>query len=341
MARTKSSKPKSPSPDTTAIILAKQERLDALQKEHQWLLKQIKRKRTELKNLLEQMRSLATEIFGQAAPSFQKLIALDREIHALFAEIFRTRKFGKQTLPKIEGVYRSLQMMGIISPSEAEDAEAEATDDVNDFEEQQDERNSFNLPGLEFPPRPSRNVRQTFLRLAEIFHPDKVTDGETAMRHTEIMKEINRAYNEGDFARLLEIERQHQTEASVALDHSSDDLERLCSQLSQNNQLLKDQYEELKRELRLVRDTPEGAMVVDYRACVREGINPVEAMLSQAKAEVKATEEIRNFVKDFRDQKMTIKKFLAEPTSQDEVSLEQAEALLEEMFGVQISLQRR
>jgi len=56
----------------------------------------------------------------------------------------------------------------------------------------------------------SRQIRRTFLRMAEIFHPDKVTDPETRMRHNEIMKEVNRAYKEGDIAKLLEIERQYQ-----------------------------------------------------------------------------------------------------------------------------------
>ncbi len=57
-------------------------RLEVLEKEHQSLLKQIKRKRTELKNFVEQMRSLATEIFHRATPSLKKLSDLDREIHA-------------------------------------------------------------------------------------------------------------------------------------------------------------------------------------------------------------------------------------------------------------------
>ncbi len=36
-----------------------------LEEKHQWLLKQIKRKRTELKNFMEQMGTLGTEIFQQ------------------------------------------------------------------------------------------------------------------------------------------------------------------------------------------------------------------------------------------------------------------------------------
>lgn len=346
MARKTAKSKSTPSQATAALALQSKERLDALQKEHQWLLKQIGRKRKELQNFLEKMRSLATEIFGRGSASFQKLTNLDREIHALFAEIFRTRKFGKQTLPKIEGVYRSLQMMGVISPKPEAEAEAEELEESSEADEtgedwqEQERSNTFDSPAPDTSPRPSRNIRQTFVRLAEIFHPDKVTDGETAARHTEIMKEINRAYKEGDFARLLEIERQHQADTSVTVT-AGDDMEREYARLAENNQILKDQYEEIKRELRLVRNTPEGEMVKDYRACVREGIDPIEEMLSEADSEVKALEEIRNFVRDFRDKKITIKEFLAGPTSKEGMDLEQMEALLEEMFGMPVTLVRR
>ncbi len=58
----------SPSPvdsaSTSSLGLSSfHERHRILEEKHQWLLKQIKRKRTELKNFLDQMRSLATEIF--------------------------------------------------------------------------------------------------------------------------------------------------------------------------------------------------------------------------------------------------------------------------------------
>lgn len=90
-------------------------RLQFLEKSHQSLLKQIKKKLTELNNFVEQTRTFATEIFHQASPSFQKMAELDQEIYALFKEIFTTRKFGKQTFKNIEAVYLKLQLTGIIS----------------------------------------------------------------------------------------------------------------------------------------------------------------------------------------------------------------------------------
>ncbi|MDD1475162.1 J domain-containing protein, partial [Dolichospermum sp. ST_sed4] len=84
----------------------------------------------------------------------------------------------------------------------------------------------------------SRKIRQTFLRLAEIFHPDKVKDNETQMTHTEIMKEINKAYQDGDLARLLEIERKYEVGETID-NNSEDDLSRKCKNMEQHNQILK------------------------------------------------------------------------------------------------------
>ncbi len=108
----------SSSPSTVATGLALSElhlRLEFLEKQHQSILKQIKKKRTELNNFVERTRSLATDVVHQTTKSFQKIAQLDQEIHALFETIFTTRKFGKQTLKKIQAVYRQLQFAGIIS----------------------------------------------------------------------------------------------------------------------------------------------------------------------------------------------------------------------------------
>lgn len=77
----------------------------------------------------------------------------------------------------------------------------------------------------------------TFLRLASIFHPDKVTNQENQEDYAEIMKEINRADQEGDMARLLEIERQHQLNKSINLENASNsEIERQCDRLEMDNQ---------------------------------------------------------------------------------------------------------
>lgn len=344
------SSPSAFSPATPLALSSLHIRLETLEKEHQWLLKQIKKKRTEQKNFLEQMRSVATEIHGRCTPCFQKMASLDEEIHTLFDEILTARKLGKQTKKNIQQVYRSLQVAGIISVKldftedgipeeffEAEEEENDFSDLPNEdgyqyqnseqgHQEAQPNFSSANKSGE------SKKIRQTFLRLAEIFHPDKVKDSDIQMHHTEIMKEINKAYQEGDLARLLEIERLHQVEESFSID-SEDDLTRQCKKLEQHNEFLKTQYENLKSELRLTKSTDEGQMVSGFRKAVREGIDPISHMVEQVESEIEVITSICGFVKDFRDKKITIKEFLNGPPVLQQRNQEIIDNLFEEMFG--------
>ena len=319
--------------------------LQGLEKEHESLLKQIKKKRTELNNFVEKMRSLATEVFHKVSPNMQTMAELDAEIHALFTEILTTRKMGKQTQKNIQSLYRSLQMGGIISYKAIDEEEDDDDDDEldelfenDDSQENHQRRRQFwEAEGdSESPTVPrtdeSRKVRQTFLRLAEIFHPDKVKDNETQMTHTEIMKEINKAYQEGDLARLLEIERKYEVGETID-NNSEDDLSRKCKNIEQQNQILKNQYEKLKQELRLAKNTPEGTMVADYKKAAKQGIDCIELMLETIQSQTKIVAEIRDFVKDFKDKKIPIKEFLAGPQSLRSMQEDMMEELMEKIMG--------
>ena len=318
--------------------------LEGLEKEHQSLLKQIKKKRTELNNFVEKMRSLATEVFQRVSPNMKKMAELDTEIHGLFTEILTTRKMGKQTQKNIQTLYRSLQMGGIISYNPIDDEEEDDdNEELNELFENDDSQENHQRrrqfweaeQDSQSPTVPrtddSRKIRQTFLRLAEIFHPDKVKDNETQMTHTEIMKEINKAYQEGDLARLLEIERKYEVGETID-NNSEDDLTRKCKSIEQQNQILKNQYDKLKQELRLAKNTPEGSMVADYKKAAKQGVDCIELMLETMQTQTKIVTEIRDFVQDFKDKKITIKEFLAGPQSLRSMKEDMMEELLEKMM---------
>ncbi|MBD2452017.1 J domain-containing protein [Nostoc sp. FACHB-152] len=338
----------SSSPSTAATELALSElhlRLQFLEKEHQSILKQIKKKRTELNNFVERTRSLATEVVHRASPSFQKMAQLDQEIHALFETIFTTRKFGKQTLKKIQAVYHQLQFAGVISiKPDTSQLEAEPDEEFAPMEEdfcaesaQNTHQHHWQVPdstsfGAGARTETQQKIRSTFLRLAEIFHPDKATDSETQKYHTQIMQEINIAYQEGDLARLLEIESRQQVGEVVEL-NNEDDLTRKCRHLEQQNQILQAQYENLKRELRLAKNTPEGAMVSSSRKAAKQGIDAVAGMVEAIESQIGAVSQIRDFVQDFQQQKLTIQEFLAGPVSLYSSEEELLQDILEQMIS--------
>lgn len=147
------------------------------------------------------------------------------------------------------------------------------------------------------------------------------------------MQEVNEAYQQGDFAKLLELERQqHNEEIIVGSKNNESSLEKQRSQLIHENDILKQQYEEIKRELRYLRRTPEGTIVTDYRRATKEGVDPIAEMVEQAQTQLEVITEIRDSVRDFQDQKITVEKFLAGPDPKDHLTLNEMERILQKIL---------
>ncbi len=325
-------------------------RFEFLQERQKKVLTLIKRKQTELSNLTNQIQEIARSMFSHGQPIYEQAQKLDSEIHELFQDIFTKRKLGKKTKLEVREVYEILQFTGRISPkfdeddedfAREEEAEAERShpngEDEGFFDDEGDSDWGGHSP-FETPhtPRPSRDMRKLFLKLADRFHPDKITDPEKHQHYTEIMKEVNIAYKSGDFARLLEIERQSDAEADI--ETSENDRDRQCKQLEQDLKILERQYEQLKSQVRQARNTPQGMMVKEYRKAQREGTDLVEESLEEFEEELESLEDLRDFIKDFRDKKITIKEFLRGPSRPQQDVPETVEDIVNELakLGVHI-----
>ena len=107
----------------------------------------------------------------------------------------------------------------------------------------------------------------------------------------------------------LEQEKEHLEGKDIQAERE-DELSGYCRLLERETQLLRQQYESLLREIDLVRRTPEGAMVRDYRRAKREKIDPIAIALKELERQEEMLREIHQFVKKFRDKKMTSEDFL-------------------------------
>lgn len=342
MARKSAKTPASPvAVATTLAISDLRIRLEFLERDNQKLLGKIEKKRTELDNLLDRIRELAVEVSQRSAPLLQQLLDLDGKLHAAFAEIFSGRKLGKQTRKNIELIYANLQEAGLISPrrDRVEQPERDpfgSADEPNESGwEWGEQHTSVNFE--DDTPKLDRDelkkIRQIFLRLAEVFHPDKVTDPQTQKYHTEVMQEINQAYQSGDLAKLLAIEKKHQMGEIIDRDNQNDLLRR-CLRIEEENEFLKSQFENIKLELRLAKSTPQGSMLAEYRKLSNAGYDPIGEALAQTQAQVQAVAEVYQFVLDFRDRRITIKTFVQGPAIFQQMQEISEEELFLEFFGL-------
>ena len=335
MARkSKNSNPRSSSFNTDLGLSDLRIRLNFLEKENDKLLKQIEKNRTELHNLNDSINDVSIQIAQRSAPFRQKILELDNQIHAVFKEIFTGKKLGKKSRKDVETIYCHLQSDGVISPKqsysdtdrfEAKDPEDEP--DWGDYEERshQDFATDIGKPDRE----ELKKIRQIFLRLAEIFHPDKVIDEAEKEYCTEVMKEINLAYQNGDLAKLLEIEKQQNLSEIINHD-STDDLTRQCTKVEAENAFLKGQLGNLKQHLRQTKNTPQGSITAQFKKMTKYGGDPIGTALVEMDAQIEIIEQLHKFAIAFRDRRITVKEFLKGPTAfMQQQNLADEELLLE------------
>jgi len=308
-------------------------RLNFLEKENVKILKQIETNRTKLINLNDSIQEVGRQVIEKSAPLRQKASELDQKIHDIFKELLTARKFGKKSRQDIKSVYYHLQSDGLISPQQLPDDveifEVNDPEDDTDWRSyQENARQQFDLE----PPTPDRDelkkIRQIYLRLADNFHPDKVIDEVEKEYRTEVMKEINLAYKNGDLARLLAIEKQQELGEIINRD-SSDDLTRQCAKIEADNAFLINQLDNLKLQLKLTKKTQQGEMTAVFKKITKYGGDPLEQAIQEMEAHITVMEQLHQFVGDFRDRRITIKEFLRGPSSLMQEHLSEEEILLE------------
>jgi predicted nucleic acid-binding Zn-ribbon protein len=318
-------------PEPTLALTDLHLRLAGLEKENEKLLKKISKKRQELDKFLGEVEDIGREMVTRGSVFMSKIQELDQEIHQIFTKIFDTRKMGKHTAMMVEEVYFFLQASQAITinpkrrPKSFLEEMLGLDPNFDDTDEEPDEPrpgargfggtydNSDDEPETgKIDREEARKIRQTFLRLASVFHPDKLPDESKQVEYEEVMKEVNVAYQRGDLARLLEIEKQYQVGETIDL-NNADDLTVRCHQLDRENELLKEQQVSLQKEMRDVKKSQHGQMLAEYRQLKKQGVEPIEELMAEAEVNLENVQAIRDFVQSFLDKKITVERFKRGP----------------------------
>jgi hypothetical protein len=160
-------------------------------------------------------------------------------------------------------------------------------------------------------------------------HPDKVQDSAERATLTAVMKEVTRAYELGDVARLMELERSWL--AAAVPSEPDEELARRTAQLLEANQQLRQQLRGLSAECKALRDSIAGSL--GPRGGRQRGLCDwtSELLLAELERELGEVQALRDLARSFRDGEINLSEFLVGPAwAEDE--LERAERLLEEVF---------
>lgn len=287
---------------------AAQTRAQELLKERARLLREVQKKQRQLAQVTTDAAREAQVAFSKMAPIFERQRALAAELEALFAELLAEGRLSARARKQVARLRRALELEGLLPESE-EDVGSPDDDEWTDAEPR---------PGTQPPPRSSsrtkqqaapgpsehpgarqvgqerRSLREIFRSLARAVHPDQARQDVERERRTEVMKQVTRAYEEGDLARLVELENAWQSQQSLA---DGGDPELRCRELERLNRELLDQLREVTRALRdAKRDLREAALQ-----------QPPDALVELASLELDDVAGVCELLRRFRDGKISLR----------------------------------
>lgn len=328
------------------------ERLRAAAKEHDQLLTRIARRRKALEQLEQEIRVAMTQVASQMGPLVEEARRLDEEIHAMMERLTGDGSRPRRERAEIERLYRELQEGGIVSPRGFWAGVEGGADRATGPSECDSDDDNLAPPSAIRPKAGDRGVlRGLFRRLAEALHPDKVQDEQAKAHHTAVMKQITVAYHEGDYARLVEIERAWTSSGGAPTAGDAEhEVERRFAIMEQANAELRKQLQAIEREVRGLRRSAEGLLAVDVKRR-REGGEALGMIseVEQVEQELETLRRICDFVRRFRDGEISLATFLDGPDAEedaDDIDLTDALATLvmlmqEEGVGVEPRRDRR
>lgn len=288
----------------------------SLQRQHQALLRKIAGKQKDVERSKRVVEAAQQELHERVEPIAARCRSMNEEIWRMF-EALLTSAPTKRGRRAVREVFHALVSQGIVFPVETAD-DPESGGRGNSTADQEDAAGARPEPsqgGYSAAPRGAEPGRHTlkavFKRLTLAFHPDRTQDPTEKLARTALMQSVTQAYQTGDLASLLRLERK-----SAAPDGSAPtrDEAAQCLELERVLEELRAQLSELKQEARQL-ERSEALQFFSTEVGGRPG-KSLDRFLKTVEAELDELTRIRDFVAAFRDKKLTLDEFLCGPVFQ-------------------------
>lgn len=136
-----------------------------------------------------------------------------------------------------------------------------------------------------------KSMRNIYISLVKVLHPDTETDPLEKMRKDELMKKVTVAYNEKDLTTLLKLEMEWVASEAHNLDLMTKD------KLNIYIASLKEQVAELENEKKSICMHPRFQPIMHYARFTESlAMNKINSAISDCKMKMKVTEEVLSLV---------------------------------------------
>ena len=309
----------------------------ALAAERDRLLREIKRRRKELERTEHDIEAARAAMDAVLSGIVQEQSRVEAEIHARFTELLAPGRLPKRRRSQVRALYVGLQRAGVLGrPGSTLDADPE----FHGFDDGEDPLPGENPgtvdPATKHDAEGHDTLRKLFKRLVVALHPDRTRHEGEKRERTEAMKDVTRAYEEGDLARLIELGARFSADPKLAgegrdAERAEDMLERLVAEL-------KTQLRSLLDELRALRRSEAFRAAKEIERGTARGEDPIGEVAEEERALLDELAGIRDFVASFIAGKIDIEEFLEGPPLPDGApELEDLDEVLDdflmEIFG--------
>jgi hypothetical protein len=295
-----------------------QQRLEALQQEHERLLREITKKRAKFELVEREARDAASALAAKVIPLRERYLGTLDELRAIFEGLLGEQShLNKRDKARVRRLYARL-LPGLERDVDADERDEEAYDpgdpSASRARSAVDDDSEAGYSATKPSEKNAGLLRSLFRKLAVALHPDKVQDEKERATLTSIMKEVTRAYESGDVARLVEIERTWLAQAPVP-DRELDVARRISELLAANKELRR-QLRGLTAELKELKQSTVGHSTPRRRGA-REPRSEVDEMVAHLERELAELVAIRDFAQRFADGDIGITEFLLGPEPLD------------------------
>jgi len=324
----------------TALAVHKspaQLRLETLQHEHERLLKEITKKRASREVVEREARDAHSALAARFIPLREAFTATLRELKKIFDGLLGADShLSKRDKARVRRLYA--QLLPDLAKESDNDGPRESRTG-SDSEppppwerdgEPEDDQSESGYSATKPDEKKAGVLRALFRKLAVALHPDKVQDPGERDALTGVMKEVTRAYESGDVARLVEIERTWLAQAPVP-DRELDVARRISDLLAANK--------ELRRQLRgLTAELKELKQSIPATAPARRGArkssprSEVDELIGQMERELGELRSVRDFAQSFANGEIGIAEFMLGPAVPGEEAEDPFEQMLAEVL---------
>lgn len=273
------------------------ERLAQLRKEHERLLKQVAQAKSTLSKRRQQLEAAELHTLERISPFKRRFDALVQQIKVSFEGVIkRRRQLDREARRQLKEVYQAIASeFGFADLDESFKPPASKRSTESDERSAAESGFSADKPD----PKVHQTLRAIFRRLAVALHPDRTVDQAEKLSRTAAMKDITRAYQAGDVAQLVELERRWSAHSSPQ--PSGEDKRRTVAQLKQASL-------ELRQQLRAIKDITR--RVREELAALPADALELELWAASSEQQVVELEKIGDLVARLKRSELTLEAFL-------------------------------